>query len=179
MYDTFFGCVHYFKNEIAILGGTNAPWQEKNWEHAATTVDSGFDNTEDFHEDAIFLTKTGVSWCVDQKPIHTKTKFVPDEPLSIRMNASAGNTAASDIQAWLSVVDAALPACAEIDAVDYFPSLCSLWLFSQQVFNRTGDDLSALFCITAGKHHQDRYLSIARFAEGELIAFNNPFGTHT
>ena len=94
----------------------------RDWKQASATVDLGFDATADFHEYAILWAKDRVEWFVDRRLVHRETRYVPPEPLQIRMNVYLGDVREPGIAQWLGAVDrSTLPATAEYERLDYFP----------------------------------------------------------
>lgn len=94
----------------------------RSWKNASSTIALGFDATAEFHEYAILWTKDRVVWFVDRRAIGSETRFVPHEPLQIRMNAYMGDVREPGVAQWLGAVDAALlPAAAEYEWIRYYP----------------------------------------------------------
>jgi endo-1,3-1,4-beta-glycanase ExoK len=94
----------------------------RDWKSASATLDLGFEATADFHEYAILWTKDRVEWFVDRRLVHRETRYVPPEPLQIRMNVYMGDVREPGIAQWLGPVDeSTLPATAEYEWVNYFP----------------------------------------------------------
>jgi len=105
------------KNRKAIQC-TNHDFQDggKTWKSSSKTIDLPFDVGNDFHEFSILWTPDSVSWFADGRFIHSATLYVPHEPLQIRMNYYAADTAVSGIRSWLGDVDGAcLPTTTDID----------------------------------------------------------------
>ncbi len=94
----------------------------RNWKHASSTLALGFDATADFHEYAILWAKDRVDWFVDRRAICHETRYVPPEPLQMRMNVYMGDVREPGVAQWLGAVDVAtLPAAAEYEWIRYFP----------------------------------------------------------
>ena len=97
---------------------TNHDFQDggKTWKHSSATLDLPFDAAIGFHEFSILWTPDSVAWFADGRFIHSDTLYVPQEPLQIRMNYYAGDTAVSGMQPWLGGVDdACLPTTTDVD----------------------------------------------------------------
>lgn len=92
------------------------------WKNASTTVDLGFDFSEDFHEYAILWTPDTVRWFADGKLLHSEGQYVPHEPLEIRMNYYVGNAEEHGVLEWLGPIDTTgIPDSTLYDWVRYDP----------------------------------------------------------
>jgi endo-1,3-1,4-beta-glycanase ExoK len=94
----------------------------RDWKSAATTVKLKFDYSAAAHDYAILWTPRFVRWYVDGRLLHEETKYVPNEPLQIRMNIYLGDLVEPGIVDWLGARDLRkLPAQAQFGTIDYYP----------------------------------------------------------
>ena len=94
----------------------------RDWKSAPVTLDLGFQADRDFHDYAILWTPNAVTWYVDGRALHRETRYVPHEPLQIRMNVYLGDPAEPGVTQWLGPITAArLPAAALYRDIRYYP----------------------------------------------------------
>lgn len=94
----------------------------REWLYAPATVALGFDYSRQVHDYAILWAPGAVRWYVDGRLLHTETRYVPHEPLQIRMNLYLGNPAEPGVSGWLGPIDASrVPAVARYETIAYYP----------------------------------------------------------
>ncbi len=116
--------IEFIGNNLRAVQLTTHDFQDggRSWKNASSTLDLGFDATADFHEYAILWMKDRVEWFVDRRAIHRETRYVPADPLQIRMNVYMGDLREPGVVQWLGAVDlSTLPAVSEYEWIRYFP----------------------------------------------------------
>jgi beta-glucanase (GH16 family) len=94
----------------------------RDWKSAPATLDLGFAANQDFHDYAILWGPDAVTWYVDGHAVHKETRYVPHEPLQIRMNVYLGDPAEPGVVQWLGPIDPNhLAAAALYRDVRYYP----------------------------------------------------------